>query len=115
MLLTSVLNFGDDAIRHPKPHIYPPGVSFRPRTTVHRHKFISQSILTKIGKHHKHADITSENLLATVACVRLRPDIVLIVKDKIFILDLSIAWDARMEALEAMSEESSRSSSSEET
>lgn len=67
-----------------------------------RHNFISRAIIDKIKSHHPDADISSERLLVADCGTRLRPDIVVDLKDKTFILDVAVAWDARTDTLEAM-------------
>ncbi|KAH7964365.1 hypothetical protein HPB51_027397 [Rhipicephalus microplus] len=52
---------------------------------------------TIIKEHRKHADISSKGFFVTRDGVRLRPDVVLCLKNKTFISDVVIAWDARME------------------
>ncbi|KAH8030297.1 hypothetical protein HPB51_006729 [Rhipicephalus microplus] len=67
-----------------------------------RHNIICKAITKKIHSLHPDAGISTNRLLVTNDVVRLRPDIVVELKNKMFILDVAVAWDARTEALEAM-------------
>ncbi|KAL1473748.1 hypothetical protein MTO96_038501 [Rhipicephalus appendiculatus] len=67
-----------------------------------RHNFICKAITNKIHSLHPDAGISTNRLLVTGDGTRLRPDIVVELKKKTFILDVAIAWDARTETLEAM-------------
>lgn len=67
-----------------------------------RHNFICKAITNKNQSLHPDAGISTNRLLVTGDGTRLRPDIVVELKKKTFILDVAIAWDARTETLEAM-------------
>ncbi|KAH7964147.1 hypothetical protein HPB51_027612 [Rhipicephalus microplus] len=67
-----------------------------------RLNFICKAITKKIHSLHPDAGISTDRLLVTSDGVRLRPDIVVELKNKTFILDVAVAWDAMAETLEAM-------------
>ncbi|KAL1442664.1 hypothetical protein MTO96_046306 [Rhipicephalus appendiculatus] len=67
-----------------------------------RHNFIAKSIANKLQSRNPDAGISTDRLLVAGDGTRLRPDIVVDLKDKTFILDVAVAWDARTETLEAM-------------
>ncbi|KAH6940937.1 hypothetical protein HPB50_010443 [Hyalomma asiaticum] len=67
-----------------------------------RHNFISKAIVNKLQSRHKDAVISTDRLLVAADGTRLRPDIVVDLKDRTFVLDVAVAWDARTDNLEAM-------------
>ncbi|KAH6940936.1 hypothetical protein HPB50_010442 [Hyalomma asiaticum] len=67
-----------------------------------RHNFISKAIDNKLQSRHKDAVISTDRLLVAAEGTRLGPDIVVDLKDRTFVFDVVVAWDARADTLEAM-------------
>ncbi|KAH7932824.1 hypothetical protein HPB49_003262 [Dermacentor silvarum] len=65
------------------------------------HNFIAKAI-RQLHSRHPDADISSERLLVADSGTRRRPDIVVDLKVKTFILDVAMASDARTDRLEVM-------------
>ncbi|KAH7969704.1 hypothetical protein HPB52_021586 [Rhipicephalus sanguineus] len=90
------------ARRHPKRHHILQACEAVHEPRCSRHNFIAKSIVTKLQSRNPDAGISTDRLLVTGDGTRLRPDIVVDLKEKTFILDVAVAWDARTETLEAM-------------
>lgn len=61
-----------------------------------RHNFIEAQIIDKLRKRHPDGTVTSERLITDRDGVRLRPDIVLELPDRIHVVDVAVAWDANV-------------------
>ncbi|KAL1476770.1 hypothetical protein MTO96_036268 [Rhipicephalus appendiculatus] len=67
-----------------------------------QHNFIYNSVANKLQSHYPDADISTDHLLVARCGTSLWPEIAVDIKEKTFVLDATIAWDARTETLEAM-------------
>ncbi|KAH9377490.1 hypothetical protein HPB48_006249 [Haemaphysalis longicornis] len=60
-----------------------------------RHNFIESQVVEKLLKRHPGANVTSERLITDRDDVKLRPDTVLQLPERIHVIDVAVAWDAR--------------------
>lgn len=65
-----------------------------------RHNYIESQIIAKLRKCHPSATVTGERLITDRDGVRLRPDIILDLPDRVYVLDVAVAWDANTGSLE---------------